>query len=73
MNQSANRREFDEAAKQYAPLRNLQGIRAGDHYVQFYENEDYLIQAVGSYVAQGFIEGHSAVLILTAVFLSRKR
>ena len=66
MNHSARSRGFAEAAKYFEPLRNLQGIRSGDHYVQFYENDKFLIQAVGSYVAQGFVEGHSAVLILTA-------
>lgn len=66
MNPSARTRGFAEAARQFAPLRNLEAIRSGDHYVQFYENDKYLIQAVGTYVAQGFVEGHSAVLILTA-------
>ena len=66
MSPSAQSRGFLEAAKHFAPWRNLNGIRAGDHYVQFYENDKHLIQAVGTYVAQGFVEGHSAVVILTA-------
>jgi hypothetical protein len=58
-------REFIDAAKNVALIRNLETIRDGDHYVQFYDEEKFLIQAVASYVAQGFVEGHSAVLVLT--------
>jgi hypothetical protein len=58
-------REFIEAAKNMALIRDLEAIRDGDHFVQFYEEEKFLIQAVASYVAQGFVEGHSAVLVLT--------
>jgi hypothetical protein len=59
------KRDLNEAAKHVAPIRNLGSIRNGDHFVQFYEEEKFLVQTVASYVAQGFVQGQSAVLILT--------
>jgi hypothetical protein len=61
-----NKSAFIEAARQMAPLRNLETISEGDHFVQFYEDDKFLVQAVAAYVAQGFVQDHSAVLILTA-------
>jgi hypothetical protein len=58
-------RHFIEAAKNVALIRNLEIVRDGDHFVQFYEEEQFLIQGVAAYVAQGFVQGHAAVLILT--------
>jgi hypothetical protein len=65
MTTTRSNRDFLEAAKQIAPIRNLETVRNGDHFVQFYEDEKFLIQAVATYVAQGFVEEQSAVLILT--------
>lgn len=65
MSDSSNKRNLAEAARHIAPIRNLQNIGDGDHYVQFYEEDKFLVHAVASYVAQGFVQGHSAVLILT--------
>lgn len=58
-------RDFAEAARHIALIRRLEPVRNGDHFVQFYEDEKFLIQAVATYVAQGFVEEQSAVLILT--------
>jgi hypothetical protein len=33
--------------------------------VQFYESDKFLVQAVAAYVAQGLVQGESAILILT--------
>ena len=65
MTTSKSNRDFVEAGRQIAPIRNLETVHNGDHFVQFYEDEKFLIQAVGAYVAQGFVEGNSAVVILT--------
>jgi hypothetical protein len=54
-----------DAAKHIAPIRNLESISDGDHFVQFYEEDRFLEQAVASYVAQGFVAGESVILILT--------
>jgi hypothetical protein len=58
-------REFFEAAKNVALIRDLGTVREGDHVVQFYDEEKFLIQAVAAYVAQGFVQGHASVLVLT--------
>lgn len=59
-------KDFVEAARQVAAIQNLENVRDGDHFVQFYEHEKFLIEAVAAYVAQGFVQDHSAILILTA-------
>jgi hypothetical protein len=66
MLKSEDQERQSAAARQVAPIRNLASIGNGDHYVQFYEADEFLIQAVGAYVAQGFVEGHAAILIMTA-------
>lgn len=53
------------AARQLAPICNLEAVRSGDHFVQFYEDEQFLMQALGAYVGQGLVQGESSVLILT--------
>jgi len=58
-------REFIEAARNIAPIRNFDKIRDGDHFVQFYEKQECLVQAIAAYVAQGFVQGQAAVLVLT--------
>jgi hypothetical protein len=66
MKSRENDRPTAVAADHIAPIRNLESIRNGDHFVQFYEKEKFLIQAIATYVAQGFVESHSAILILTS-------
>src|SRR4051812_18195375 len=53
------------AARQLAPISNFEVVRSGEHLVQFYEEEQFLIQALGAYVGQAFVQGESCVLILT--------
>jgi hypothetical protein len=65
MNASASKRALVDAARRIAAILNFESVRDGDHFVQFYEDENFLIQALGAFVAQGFVEEQSVVVILT--------
>jgi PAS domain S-box-containing protein len=36
-----------------------------EHFVQFYENDDFLVESVSQYVCAALIDGHAAVVIAT--------
>lgn len=65
MSNLPTKQNFVDATRYVAPIRNLEKIGDGDHYVQFYEEDRFLVHAVASYVALGFVQNHSAILILT--------
>jgi hypothetical protein len=60
-----SRKNVLAAARRLSPIFNMQAVGEREHLVQFYERDDYLIQSIGAYVAQGFIEGKAAVVIAT--------
>lgn len=41
-------------------------IRPGDHIVQFYRTDDFLVECLASYVANGLLEGERVVIVITA-------
>jgi hypothetical protein len=65
MSARQNNRGVAEAAKRITAIRNFEVVRDGDHLVQFYEDDKFLIDSLATFVAQGFVEEQSVVLILT--------
>jgi len=58
-------RDILQVAKSVAQIRHVETICDGEHFVQFYQEENLLIQTVARYVAQGFAQGHSSILVVT--------
>jgi hypothetical protein len=44
-------------------IRDWRGATASDHFVQFYRTDDYLIECLASYVAEGIWNGDIAIVI----------
>lgn len=44
-----------------------ENIRPGDHVVQFYRTDDFLVECLASYIANGLLEGERALIITTPV------
>lgn len=49
-----------------APVPELDDMGASEHFVQFYEDESFLIHSVTGYLAKGFRKGDGAIVIATA-------
>jgi hypothetical protein len=48
-----------------APILNMQQIAAQEHFVQFYERDDYLALSMSAFLAQGISAGDAGVVIAT--------
>src|SRR4051794_1392738 len=49
-----------------APLVDWSNMREDEHFVQFYENDEYLVESVSAYTGSALREGDSAIVIATA-------
>src|SRR4051794_4440394 len=49
-----------------APHIDWSNMRDGEHFVQFYETDEYLIDSVSAYVGTALRDGRSSVVIATA-------
>jgi hypothetical protein len=54
-----------DAAQYIAPILNMQSVGEREHFVQFYEHDDYLVHSMAAYVANGLAEGAASVIIAT--------
>src|ERR1043165_6202534 len=54
-----------QPSHEVAPLLDLATVGPSEHFVQFYEDDDFLVDAVCQYVASGFRQGHTAIIIAT--------
>lgn len=59
---SSDRRQHAEIA----PSANCGGVGASDHFVQFYEEDRFLVGAVSEFIGAGLGSGEGAVVIATA-------
>jgi hypothetical protein len=55
----------EKASRYVAPILNMQHIAEGDHFAQFYEKDEFLIESLGAFIAKGFVEGEAAMVIAT--------
>ena len=47
------------------PIIDMQGIKPGAHFVQFYDRDLYLAQSVAAFVAEGLSLGNACVVVAT--------
>jgi hypothetical protein len=47
------------------PIVEMQRVASGDHFVQFYNHDQYLVQSVGAFAADGLALGDSCVFVAT--------
>jgi len=64
-NQSVFEGSPDEQLRAVAPFSEVGRIRAGDHSVQFYEDESFLLDSVTSYIREGLRSGDACLVVAT--------
>jgi hypothetical protein len=53
------------AGQYIAPIVNFNSLADGDHLVQFYETDSFLIQTIAAFTAQGLAKDESVIVIAT--------
>lgn len=52
-------------ASQFAPPADWSDVDGAEHFVQFYENDAFLVRSVGAYIGTGLSAGDAAIVIAT--------
>lgn len=52
-------------ASQFAPPADWSDVDGAEHFVQFYENDAFLVRSVGAYIGTGLSAGNAAIVIAT--------
>jgi DcmR-like sensory protein len=55
----------DVSLRYYAPESHWTQMSDAEHFVQFYEGEDYLLGALGGFIGQALTSGDAALVIAT--------
>src|ERR1041385_743680 len=55
----------DSCSTRLAPFTDWTAMRKSEHFVQFYEEDNFLVQSVAGFVGAGLKQGESAIVIGT--------
>ncbi|MDT5293287.1 MAG: hypothetical protein QOJ76_167 [Acidobacteriota bacterium] len=61
----SERGDFDLAVGERAPRFDWDGWGEGEHFVQFYETDNFLLDSLGGFVGMGLAEGDACIVVAT--------